>query len=53
MKMPDKYKIPILSRTPMGRMGEPEEVAKVAVFLASDYASYITGATLFVSGGWV
>lgn len=36
---------------PMGRGGEPEEVAKAAVFLASDWASYITGATLLVDGG--
>lgn len=36
---------------PMGRGGEPEEVAKAAVFLASDWASYITGASLLVDGG--
>jgi NAD(P)-dependent dehydrogenase (short-subunit alcohol dehydrogenase family) len=36
---------------PMGRGGEPEEVAKAAVFLASDWASYITGTTLLVDGG--
>lgn len=36
---------------PMGRGGEPAEVAKAAVFLASDWASYITGATLLVDGG--
>ena len=36
---------------PMGRGGEPEEVAQAAVFLASNLASYITGATLFVDGG--
>ena len=41
----------ILSRTPMGRMGDPAEVAKVAVFLASDDASYITGQTLYPDGG--
>ena len=33
----------ILSRTPMGRIGEPEEVASVAAFLASSAASYMTG----------
>lgn len=41
----------ILSRTPLGRMGEPEEVARVAVFLASDDSSYITGQTLYPDGG--
>jgi NAD(P)-dependent dehydrogenase (short-subunit alcohol dehydrogenase family) len=41
----------ILSRTPMGRMGEPDEVARVAVFLASDDASYVTGQTIYPDGG--
>ncbi len=41
----------ILSRTPMGRCGEVSEVASVAVFLASDDASYITGQTIYVDGG--
>jgi glucose 1-dehydrogenase len=41
----------ILSRTPMGRMGEPSEVAKVAVFLASDESSYLTGQTIYPDGG--
>lgn len=41
----------ILSRTPMGRMGEPGEVASVAVFLASDEASYLTGQTIYPDGG--
>lgn len=41
----------ILSRTPAGRAGEPEEVAAVAAFLASDDASYVTGETVVVDGG--
>lgn len=39
-------------RCPMGRLGNVDEVAKVAVFLASDDASYITGQTIVVDGGW-
>jgi glucose 1-dehydrogenase len=38
-------------RIPMHRIGEPEEIAKVALFLASDVASYITGTTVYVDGG--
>jgi NAD(P)-dependent dehydrogenase (short-subunit alcohol dehydrogenase family) len=41
----------ILSRTPLGRMGVPEEIASVAVFLASDDASYLTGQTIYPDGG--
>jgi glucose 1-dehydrogenase len=41
----------ILSRTPMGRCGEPSEVAKVALFLASDDASYLTGQCIYPDGG--
>jgi NAD(P)-dependent dehydrogenase (short-subunit alcohol dehydrogenase family) len=40
-------------KTPLGRFGAVEEVASVAVFLASQAASYITGATILVDGGWV
>ena len=39
-------------RTPMGRLGEPVEVARAVAFLCSDWASYVTGATLVVDGGW-
>jgi gluconate 5-dehydrogenase len=40
------------SRIPMGRLGEPNELAPTAVFLASDASSYITGATVYVDGGY-
>lgn len=43
----------ILSRVPMKRMGKPEEISSAVVFLSSEEASYITGATLFVDGGWL
>ncbi|HEX5465358.1 MAG TPA: SDR family oxidoreductase [Candidatus Limnocylindrales bacterium] len=42
----------ILAATPMARLGRPEEVAAVIRFLASDDASYVTGAEYFVDGGW-
>jgi NAD(P)-dependent dehydrogenase (short-subunit alcohol dehydrogenase family) len=41
----------ILSRTPLGRIGEPAEIAGIAAFLASDDASYITGQTIYADGG--
>lgn len=41
----------ILARTPLGRLGEPEEVAGVVAFPASDDASYITGKTIYPDGG--
>ena len=41
----------ILSRTPLGRIGDPQEIAGIAVFLASDDASYVTGQTIFADGG--
>jgi NAD(P)-dependent dehydrogenase (short-subunit alcohol dehydrogenase family) len=44
-------KIKVLSRTPMGRLGKPEEVAEAAYFLISDAAAYITGVVLPVDGG--
>jgi NAD(P)-dependent dehydrogenase (short-subunit alcohol dehydrogenase family) len=40
-----------LMRTPLGRIAEPEEIARVAVFLASDDASYMTGTTVYADGG--
>ncbi|MDR2332446.1 MAG: SDR family oxidoreductase [Burkholderiaceae bacterium] len=42
----------ITSRTPMQRLGKPMEIASAAAFLASDWASFITGAVLPVDGGW-
>lgn len=42
-----------LPRVPLGRWGQPEEIAKLAVFLASDAGSYITGETIIADGGYV
>ena len=41
----------VLSRTPMGRVGQPEEIAGIAVFLASDDSSYVTGQVIYADGG--
>jgi glucose 1-dehydrogenase len=50
----DPEKVATLQRIiPLQRMGQPEEVAKIAVFLASDDASYVTGSTYYVDGGMV
>ena len=43
----------MLAKIPLKRMGRPEEIAAAGVFLASPEASYVTGATLFVDGGWL
>lgn len=42
----------MLAQIPLGRFGEPEEIAHVVLFLCSDLASYLTGQTLHVNGGW-
>ena len=50
--MAQKFKDAIIAETPLGRMAEAEEIAKVITFLASEDASYITAAAIPVSGGW-
>ena len=47
----DEARRKLLSRTPMQRLGEPDEVARVAVFLATEDASYMTGQTVYPDGG--
>jgi len=42
----------MISQTPLGRMGQPDDIAKVAVFLASDQSFWLTGERLAASGGF-
>ena len=49
--MPDNVLAEIVRRVPAGRLGQPEEIANVAAFLASDEAGYVNGAVIEVSGG--
>ena len=43
----------VMSRIPMGRLGDPQDVASACLFFASDAAKYVTGETLAVDGGWL
>jgi 3-oxoacyl-[acyl-carrier protein] reductase len=51
--MPEKIQATLIGRTPLGRMGEPEDVANVYLWLASDAASYVSGTVIGVDGGAV
>jgi 3-oxoacyl-[acyl-carrier protein] reductase len=50
-ELSDDIKQSLLSSIPLGRLGEPEEIAHAVSFLASPHAGYITGETLHVNGG--
>ena len=47
----EQLKNSLITSVPMGRMGSPDEIAKVVSFLASDESSFVTGIELFVDGG--
>lgn len=49
--LPENMVLPLLQKIPLGRMGEADDIANAALFLASDLASYITGAVIHVDGG--
>ena len=52
MSIPEEARAAMLPQIPLGRFGEPREVADAVLFLASPLASYITGQTIHVNGGW-
>jgi 3-oxoacyl-[acyl-carrier protein] reductase len=51
--MPEKVLEGMIARTPLGRMGRPEDIANAYVWLASDAAAFVTGAVISVDGGLV
>jgi acetoacetyl-CoA reductase len=51
MAVPEKVRDTIIGQIPIGRLGEPEEIARCVVFLASDDAGFITGSTITANGG--
>jgi len=51
MAVPEKVRESIIATIPVGRLGEPEDIARCVVFLASDEASFITGSTITANGG--
>lgn len=51
MAVPEKVREAIIGQIPVGRLGEPEEIARCVVFLASDEAGFITGSTISANGG--
>ena len=52
-ELPEEYKVPMKEAHPIGRLGEPSDVANAILFLASDEASFVTGAILPVDGGYL
>ena len=50
--IPEEVLGEMMVQIPLGRFGEPSEIAEVVLFLCSDLASYVTGQTIHVNGGW-
>ena len=50
--IPEEARAKMLEQIPLGRFGEPDDVANAILFLCSDLAAYITGQTIHVNGGW-
>jgi 3-oxoacyl-[acyl-carrier protein] reductase len=50
--LPEEFGAQMIAGTPLGRLGQPEDIARVAVFLASDDAAWVTGERLTVAGGY-
>ena len=50
--LPDDLRERVMRETPLGYFADPQEIASIAVFLASDDSSYVTGTTILPSGGW-
>jgi 2-keto-3-deoxy-L-fuconate dehydrogenase len=48
----EQVRASFVARQPMGRIGRPEEVAELAVYLASDESAFVTGTTQIIDGGW-
>ena len=50
-KIDEKFREMIISKIPSARLGEPEDIANVVIFLASNQSNYINGETIHVNGG--